>query len=514
MNTFDWFAKWALYTPNKPAIFEYESKRTFTYSQMNSMANSLAKYFLEEYKVTKESRIAVLAENCVEYAVLFGVAQKIGITLVPLNYRLAKRELEFIIQDCNPNILLFEDQFTEKLNTKKINSIVKNKISLNDISLKLAEYLDNKLKVENVVQVFDENDPVFILYTSGTTAFPKGALYTHKMLFWNSINTELRLNITSDDRSISCAPPFHTGSWNVLFTPFIHHGAFTILMKKFDSDVELETMDSEGITLWWAVPTMVKMMATSEIFENTKMKSLRYIVVGGEALPLEVIKTWHNKGVPIRQGYGLTEVGPNVTSLDHEDAERKLGSIGTPNFYIETKIVDENNLEVKGKGTGELLIKGPNVTPGYLNNVDATKKTIVDGWFHTGDVVQRDEEGFLYVVDRIKNMYISGGENVYPAEVEHLLRQNSEIKDVAIIGVPDNKWGEVGKAFIVKNSDSTINHESIKEYCLEKLAKYKIPKHFEFIEELPTNDAGKIDRKKLKELYFRTDSKSNCHSEE
>lgn len=500
MNKFDWFAKWALYTPNKPAIFEYESKKTFSYSQMNKMVNSLALYFLEENKVAKGSRIAVLAENCIEYAVLFGVAQKIGITLIPLNYRLAERELDYIIQDCKPDILIIENQFEEKIDTEKITSIISAKICLEDISKKIDSYLKSDQIIKNISNEFDENDPVFILYTSGTTAFPKGALYTHKMLFWNSINTELRLNITSEDRSISCAPPFHTGSWNVLFTPFIHHGAFTILMKKFDADVELETMDSEGITLWWAVPTMVKMMAASEKFESTKMKSLRYIVVGGEALPLEVIKTWHNKGVPIRQGYGLTEVGPNVTSLDHVDAERKLGSIGTPNFYIETKIVDEYNLEVKGKGTGELLIKGPNVTPGYLNNVDATKKTIVDGWFHTGDVVQRDDEGFLYVVDRIKNMYISGGENVYPAEVEHLLRQYSDIKDIAIIGVPDEKWGEVGKAFIVKNRDSKVNQESIKEYCLEKLAKYKIPKHFKFIEELPTNDAGKIDRKKLKEL--------------
>jgi fatty-acyl-CoA synthase len=320
------------------------------------------------------------------------------------------------------------------------------------------------------------------------------------MMFWNSLNTELRLNITSDDISINCAPPFHTGSWNVLLTPFIHHGAQTIIMRNFDADVILKLMDEENISLWWAVPTMLKMLSESELFEATKMKELRYLIVGGEALPIDVINTWHNKGVPIRQGYGLTEVGPNVISLNHEDATKKLGSIGTPNFYIDTKIIDDNGNTLSGEGTGEFLLKGPNVTPGYWKNDDATKETIKDGWFSTGDVVARDEEGFIFVVDRIKNMYISGGENVYPAEVEHSLRQHPEITEAAIIGVPDDKWGEVGKAFIVKSKESKLSEEDIKNYCLERLAKYKIPKHIQFIDTLPTNDAGKIDRKKLKGL--------------
>ena len=500
MNKFDWFAKWAVYSPDKPAIYEFETKRSFTYSQMNQLSNKLASDLVNEFGMQKSSRIAVLAENCIEYVVLFGVAQKIGATLIPLNYRLAQRELEFIINDCEPDLLIIEEKFNDKINldSKEINSLTS--LKLDEISSKLISYLSDNQIQEDVSIEFTENDPIFILYTSGTTAFPKGAIYTHKMLFWNSINTELRLNITSDDKSISCAPPFHTGSWNVLFTPFIHHGAYTIIMKKFDADVELETMDKEGITLWWAVPTMVKMMANSDNFSKTEMKNLRYIVVGGEALPLELINIWDEKGVPIRQGYGLTEVGPNVTSLNHEDATRKLGSIGTPNFYIETKIVDEHNKTILGEGSGELLLKGPNVTPGYWKNEEATISTIIDGWFHTGDVVKRDSEGFLYVVDRIKNMYISGGENVYPAEVEHLLRQHREISDIAIIGVPDDKWGEVGKAFIVRIKDSELSKENVKEYCYEKLAKYKIPKHIEFIEVLPTNDAGKIDRKKLNHL--------------
>ncbi len=500
MTEFDWFAKWASYTPNKPAVHEYATERTFTYSQINYMANRLSIYLKKELGLGKSNRVAVLAENCIEYAVLFGVAQKIGIILVPINYRLAQRELDFILQDCEPALLIYEDKFADKVFSDTIIKSIPAKIELSTLSEKLKDFLNDDTQSTNTSENISEDDAIFILYTSGTTAFPKGAIYTHKMLFWNSINTELRLNITSDDKSINCAPPFHTGSWNVLFTPFIHHGAFTILLKKFDADVELELMDKEEITLWWAVPTMLKMMTASENFNKTKMEKLRYIIVGGEALPLEVIRTWHSKGVPIRQGYGLTEVGPNVTSLNHEDSTRKLGSIGTPNFYYKTKIVDEKGKEVIGEGQGELLLKGPNVTPGYWKNSAATKNSIKDGWFSTGDVVKRDDEGFLYIIDRIKNMYISGGENVYPAEVEHLLRLHAEISDITIVGTPDDKWGEVGKAYIVKESGSKLSEHDIIEYCTGKLAKYKIPKYIVFLESLPTNDAGKIDRKKLKEL--------------
>jgi fatty-acyl-CoA synthase len=225
---------------------------------------------------------------------------------------------------------------------------------------------------------------------------------------------------------------------------------------------------------------------------------MRYIIVGGEAMPIPLIEKWHNRNIPIRQGYGLTEVGPNVTSLNHTDAIRKQGSIGTPNFFYQVKLVNEEGMEQHGAAIGELLLKGPNVTPGYWNNTEATRDTIKDGWFHTGDRVRRDEDGFLFVVDRIKNMYISGGENVYPAEVEYLLRQHPAIDHVAIVGVPDPKWGETGMAFIVLKQNASLSKEEIIDYCRQNLAKYKIPGHIAFLDELPKNDAGKIDRKVLK----------------
>ena len=459
MNKFDWFSKWSIYSPHSIAITDFDNGKSYTYSELNHLSNKLAEYFRSEYKLGLDDRVAVLAENCIEYVVLFGVAQKLGIILIPLNYRLAPQELDFIIEDSDPAIIIVENTFSKKINNTK-----NYKIALNELTELLDKFSKIKADVTFTNSKISEEDPIFILYTSGTTAFPKGALYTHKMLFWNSINTELRLNITSDDKSINCAPPFHTGGWNVLVTPFIHHGAHTILMKNFDPELVLKTIDEENITIWWAVPTMLKMISDTDLFSKSVMKKLRYLIIGGEALPLDVINTWHNKGVPIRQGYGLTEVGPNVTSLNQDDATRKLGSIGTPNFYIETKIVDESGKAILGEGKGEFLLKGPNVTPGYWKNESDTKTTIKDGWFATGDVVTRDSEGFLYVVDRLKNMYISGGENVYPAEVEHMLRSHPEINDVAIIGIPDAKWGESGKAFIVKEKSSKLTEDGVKKY--------------------------------------------------
>ncbi len=500
MNKFDWFSKWNIYSPNSKAITDFDNGISYTYSELNNLSNQLAEYFSSNYHLAIGDRVAVLAENCIEYTVLFGVAQKLGIILVPLNYRLATQELDYIITNSDPSLIIVQNNYLESVKETSSFGNVNSKLTLDNLSILLDSFDKNVTVINSYNSNLTEDSPIFILYTSGTTAFPKGALYTHKMLFWNSINTELRLNITSDDKSINCAPPFHTGGWNVLFTPFLHHGAHTIILKNFDPEIVLKLMDEENITIWWAVPTMLKMLGEAKLFDKSNMIHLRYLIVGGEALPLEVINTWHNKGVPIRQGYGLTEVGPNVTSLNHEDAIRKLGSIGTPNFYIETKIVDESGIEILGEGQGEFLLKGSNVTPGYWENKSDTKATIKDGWFSTGDVVHRDSEGFLYVVDRLKNMYISGGENVYPAEVEHLLRQHPGINDIAIIGVLDEKWGEVGKAFIIKLENSDLNDDKIYAYCLDKLAKYKIPKHICFINELPTNDTGKIDRKELRKL--------------
>ncbi|MEP2023059.1 AMP-binding protein, partial [Reichenbachiella sp.] len=246
------------------------------------------------------------------------------------------------------------------------------------------------------------------------------------------------------------------------------------------------------------VPTMLKMMTESDHFNTTDLSRMRYFIVGGEALPLGVINTWHDKGVKIRQGYGLTEVGPNLTSLHQDHVERKIGSIGLPNFYTEIKLKTAKGKEANPNEIGELCLSGPLVTPGYWDNEKATNEAIQEGWFHTGDLAKMDEEGFLYIVDRIKCMFISGGENVYPAEVERVLRQMPEIDEAAVVGVDDSQWGEVGKAYLTASNGRMPTKDLIKAYCAKHLAKFKVPKHIVWLDEMPKNDSGKIDRKKLK----------------
>ncbi|MCB0572863.1 MAG: long-chain fatty acid--CoA ligase [Phaeodactylibacter sp.] len=495
----DWFAKWAVYSPGKVAVKEYESQRTFTYGELHRLGNQLAFHLRSRYGIEKGSRIAILAENCLEYIALFAAMQKMGCILVPMNYRLASSEIDYLLRDSEPALAIAEKKFEGVLQAAPAFSGIPHYWPLEELAAFCETHKAGPPDAEYPLEEVDEGHPAFILYTSGTTGFPKGAIYSHKMLFWNSINTAMSLIINSEGRTINVMPPFHTGGWNVLTTPFLHHGAYTCMLKKFDADAVLRLLQEEAVTLFMGVPTMLKMIAEAPAFEAASFPGLYYIIVGGESMPIPLIEIWDAKGVAIRQGYGMTEVGPNLTSLHQDDAIRKKGSIGRPNFYVRIRITDEDGSQVPCNQPGELLLQGPMVSPGYWRNEAATQKALEDGWFHTGDMVREDEQGYLYVVDRIKNMFISGGENVYPAEVERVLLKQAGISEAAVIGVADEKWGEVGKAFVVTQEGAALSREAITEHCLQNLAKFKVPRYIEFVETLPKNDTGKIDRQALKQ---------------
>lgn len=496
MTTTDWCAKWALYSPDKIAFKEYETSRTLTYGQLNRAADALSWHLTQDLGLKKGDRVAVLAEFCLEYVVLFSAAQKTGCILVPLNYRLAAPEINFMLSNAQPLLVLSEEKFTTTLEKAPRYRRIKHRYSLQLV----RHFLENTLPPQPFPPVrLGDKDPLFILYTSGTTGEPKGAIYTHKMLFWNSINTSISLVVNSESRTLLFAPPFHTGGWNVLTTPFLHHGGYTCLLKKFDPAAVLELLQSERCTILFGVPTMLKMLADEPTFAQASFPHLQYAVVGGEPMPLPLIEVWHHKNVPVRQGYGMTEVGPNLTSLHQDDAVRKRGSIGRPNFYVETQITDETGHPCAPNQPGELWLRGPMVTPGYWRNKAATEKAFAPGqWFKTGDLVRRDEDGYITVVDRIKNMFISGGENVYPAEIERVLLGHPGVSEAAVVGVPDEKWGEVGRAFIVCSAGISLTEADVLAYCYEKLAKYKVPKSIVFLELLPKSDTGKINRLLLK----------------
>ena len=480
----DWFQKWALYSPEKIAITEWNTKRALSYRELNRQAIQWSQYLLER-GFQKGDRLGVLSEFRLEYFILLGVAQKTGIILVPLNYRLSARELQYMTQDSGCKLLLMESQFNPDPNCP---------VPIDNLE-EFAEQASKSEVNELSCPKPEGHDPLFILYTSGTTGFPKGALYTHEMAIWNSLNTALRLEVNANDRCLQIMPPFHTGGWNVLSTPLLHFGASLILMPKFEPEECLRALAEESISLFMAVPTMVRMLSEASNFEAADLAALRYFIVGGEALAIPLIEKWAAKGVPIRQGYGLTEVGPNVTSLNAEDAIRKRGSIGFVNFYYDWKLITEAGTEANTGEKGELWLKSPCVSPGYWNNPDATASSREGDWLKTGDVLIQDEEGYLYLVDRLKNMYISGGENIYPSEIEHYLSLHPNISENVVVGVPDSKWGEVGCAFISSNAD--LKEADLRAYCEKGMARFKIPKHFVFLDELPKNTAGKIDRHAL-----------------
>lgn len=493
----DWLKRWNLYAPDSIAIKDGETGREVTYGEFHRLASAGADFLREEHGIGPGDRVAAFAANELEYVFLFFALQRLGAILVPVNFRLTPREVEHILADCDAKLLIYQDDLApviEAVPAAARPKALRPLLGAGSFAEKIVERPAREVPFDG-----RPDDACMIIYTSGTTGAPKGAVLTNQMLFWNSVNTTLRLNISQTDATVIFLPFFHTGGWNVLTTPFLHRGAKVIFLKKFDADRILELSESEKCTLLFGVPTTMDMMARSPKFGSSSLKSIRYAIVGGEPMPVELIRTWHDKGVPIRQGYGLTEFGPNVFSLNEEDAIRKIGSIGFPNFYVDTRIVDDEGRDVAANEVGELILRGPMAMKGYWRNDKATAETLKDGWLHTGDLVRRDDEGYVYVVGRKKDMFKSGGENVYPVELEQVIRQVPGVREAAVIGVPDEKWGEVGKAFVVKDLD-TLTEEHLREFCQRNLAKFKIPKHFVFLPGLPKGDSGKILKKALRDL--------------
>jgi fatty-acyl-CoA synthase len=505
----DWLRKWTMYSPKSIAFKDADTGVEYSYSNLFHLACRLGSHLKATFGIRPGDRVAVFATNEIEFLPLFFAVQRLGAVLVPINFRLTGREVSHILSDSGASLLIAQKQFDEVLSGVEANALPQKTWSFDGkegLCRFLADALKSGAPTGNVDDSASANafagdfeSPCMILYTSGTTGAPKGAIITNKMLHWNSLNTTLRLNLSQNDVSLSFLPFFHTGGWNVLVTPFVHRGARTILMKKFEPQRVLELCEKERVTILFGVPTTMDMMFRTQSFESADLSSVRYAIVGGEPMPIELIRAWEKKGVPVRQGYGLTEFGPNVFSLNEEDSVRKIGSIGFPNFYIETRVVDDHGRDLQAGEIGELLLRGPVCTPGYWKNAEATTQTIRDGWLHTGDLVRVDEEGYFYVAGRKKDMFISGGENVYPVEVERFLSTHPAVREVAVIGVPDAKWGEVGKAFVALNEGFELRGDELISFCAGNLAKYKIPKLVEILPELPKGDSGKILKRKLRE---------------
>ncbi len=488
---FDWIGHHADLSPDAVALIDDGRDLTLTYAALEDRSRRLAAWMAAN-GVGAGDRVAILAGNTTDvFEALFACAKLTSI-LVPLNWRLAVPELQFIVDDCRPEVLIYEDTYAEV--SLDLNTPVK--LQLGD-DYEAAKAGADPTTVGPVTATHD--DAWAILYTSGTTGHPKGAICTHGMFFWNAINIGHAVGLTAASTNLNVLPTFHSGGLNLYTTPCLHLGARSINLREFDPARVLELLVSGEITHFFGVPAIYQFLAEHPGWADADLSKVQSWACGGAPMPVALLQRYADRGVVIRQGMGLTETSPTVFLTDAAHAIAKVGSVGKPALHTEIRVVDEDGEDVGVDEIGELWVRGPNVTPGYWERPEANEASFTDGWLHTGDAARIDADGYVYIVDRWKDMYISGGENVYPAEVEQVLFHHPNVMDVAVIGIPDERWGEVGMAVVVPRDTTSFAGDELIAFCDEKLARYKIPKRVTTIGELPRNAAGKVLKRELRE---------------
>jgi len=500
----DWLDRRAKLSPARIALEEAATGREISYREWNVNANRTANY-LRSLGVQYGDRVAVYASNCLEYLDVWMACGKIGAILQNLNWRLTVTELEAWINYAAPVMLIYSDEYCQQVNILRphVDSVrhfvaFGAKADESDCDFSEREQQPDTLDQRPDLTL---DDPWVICYTGGTTGLPKGAILTHGNMTWNSINTVMSWGLDENDVAILNAPLFHTGGLNVFTLPLIHIGGKSIVCKGFDAAQVFDLIETRGVTVYFGVPTMFVVIQAHERWESADFSRMKLIISGGAPCPMPIFERFWAKGVDFKTGYGLTEAGPNTFWLPQKDIRRKPGAVGFPLFHVDVKIIRADGSQCGSSEPGELLIRGGHVTPGYWNNPMATAKTIVDGWLHTGDLATCDEEGYITIVGRLKDMIISGGENIYPAEVESVMHAHPAVAEAALIGVADEKWGEVGRAVIVVKAGQTLNAADLLAFVAARLAKYKVPKSVVVVNELPKTGAGKIDKRLLVERY-------------
>lgn len=498
---YDWIAHHARRAPGKVAVIDLASERRFTYAEFDSRISRLASFFRHVLKVSPGDRVAVLALNTTDTLEVQFACGRLGAVFVPLNTRLTVPELQFITGDCAPKVMIHDVDMAETaLAVAKLcnvaTSLMLGAAGTYEAGIACAKPLDR-------AEAVTLDDVSTIMYTSGTTGHPKGATITHGMTFWNCVNLGGPASIGPSSVLLTVLPLFHTGGLNCYTNPVLHAGGTVMIMRAFDPGVALGLINdpARGINVFFGVPAIYQFMAQHPAFAATDLSRLIVCGVGGAPMPVPLLKVWEARGVALQQGYGMTETSPAVLVLDREDAVRKAGSAGKPVLHTEVRIVRPDGSDADVGELGELWVKGPNITPGYWNRPEANKTSFTDSWLHTGDATRVDEEGFYYIVDRWKDMYISGGENVYPAEVENVLHQLSAIAEAAVIGIPDPQWGEVGLAIVAVKQGQRLTEPDIFAHCAANLARFKCPRQIHFVEALPRNAAGKIHKPTLRKEF-------------
>ncbi|MGJ4888542.1 acyl-CoA synthetase [Bradyrhizobium sp. HKCCYLRH3099] len=498
---YDWIAHHARRTPAKTAMVDLGSNRRFTYAEFDARVARLAGHLREACGVSKGDRVTVLALNATDTLEVQFACFRVGAIFVPLNTRLTVPELQFIVGDCAPKVMIHDDDLADTaLAVARLCGVATALRYGPGGSYEQAIASAKPLAASEPVTLDDVST---IMYTSGTTGLPKGAMITHGMTFYNCVNLGGPAYITPSSVLLTVLPLFHTGGLNCYTNPVLHVGATVLIMRAFDPGQALQLISdpAQGINVFFGVPAIYQFMAQHPAFATADFSRLVIGGVGGAPMPVPLLETWERRGVALQQGYGMTETSPAVLALDREDAARKAGSAGKPVLHTEVRIVRPDGSDADVGELGELWVRGPNVTPGYWNRPDANRASFTDGWLHTGDATRVDDEGFYYIVDRWKDMYISGGENVYPAEVESVLHQLSAVAEAAVIGIADPQWGETGMAIVAIKPGHSLSEAEIFAHCQANLARFKCPRTVRFVDALPRNATGKIHKPTLRKSF-------------
>lgn len=500
----DWTGRRARLTPKKEAIVDNIQNRRYTFGEMDQRANQVARLLLDS-GVQKGDRVGVYSKNRFDFLDILFACGKIGAILTPFNIRLTTSETEYLLKKTSPSMVFYDPnlktQFGEIRPFLEKQQVIVMGEKKSDDDLDIHSLMTKRSSSAVERPTINMDDPYLIVFTGGTTGRPKGAVLPHRLVFWNSVNTITSWGLRPDDIQPLLFPLFHTGGINVLLIPFYHLGALSIIMGDFEPEETLRVIEKEKTSLVIGVPTIFNMIAQSPNFNKTNFEHVRVFISGGAPCPVAIMEKYWERGKILKMGYGLTEVGPNNFQFPDDAVMERPTSVGFPVFHCDMKIVDDDNKTLGDEEVGELMLRGPHTFSGYWDEPEESAKVIEsDGWVHTGDLVKRDSEGFYYIVGRKKDMFISGGENVFPAEIEEVLFKHPAILEAAVIGVPHEKWGEVGKVFIVLKDGASLKEDEIRQYMDGKLARYKIPKHYEFREDLPKSAAGKILKRELEDI--------------
>jgi fatty-acyl-CoA synthase len=496
-----WPARRARTAPDGAAIIH--EGRTYSFAELRERSTRLA-HALRGLGVCRGDRLGYLGPNHPSYAEALFAAGMLGAVLLPLNTRLAPPEHDYILRDAEPVVLIWSAASAQSVAALGADIPVRHLITLGPASGRSLAYED--LLAGASADPLDEpvalDDLCMIQYTSGTSGRPKGVMLSHGNVTWNCINLLIDVDIATDEVNLLVAPMFHTAGMNNGFLPPFLKGGVAIMMSAWDPDQALDLIERHRVTCMVGVPTMFQTMARSPRWASTDLSSIRSLMCGGAPASTALIKLYHERGLRFLQGYGLTETSPNATFLRPDASGRKAGSAGTPCFFTDLRIVAADGNDAAPGEKGEALLQGPNVTAGYWRLPEATASAFVDGdWLRSGDAALFDEEGYVFIVDRIKDMFISGGENVYPAEVENILYQHPAIGECAVIGIADERWGEVGRAIIVVREGCSVADEELREFASARLAAYKVPKSFVRTGVLPRTASGKLLKRRLVETH-------------